>query len=183
MLAAAAAVLVAGGCASRRPAPAGPQSAAAGPYPSAAVAPPSPSGSGAESGFAQPGSAQAAALVSQFAQAAGERVYFAFDSHALDAQARATLDAQADWLRGRPAIRVLVAGHADERGTREYNLALGSRRAQAARDYLASRGVEGGRIDTISYGKERPVDSRSNEDGWARNRNAHSVLVDLIGGY
>jgi peptidoglycan-associated lipoprotein len=77
---------------------------------------------------------------------------------------------------------VLLAGHADERGTREYNLALGSRRAEAARAYLVGRGVEPGRIETVSYGKERPLDPRSNEEGWAQNRNAQTVLVDLVSG-
>ena len=76
---------------------------------------------------------------------------------------------------------MVIAGNADERGTREYNLALGSRRATAARDYLVSRGVASSRLQTVSYGMERPIDPRSNEEGWARNRNANAVLMDVVG--
>jgi peptidoglycan-associated lipoprotein len=119
--------------------------------------------------------------VRDFEQTAGERVFFALDSHDLSAQARATLEAQAAWLGRQPGLRVLVAGHADERGTREYNLGLGARRANAARTYLISLGVSPERLETVSYGKERPLDPRSSEAGWARNRNAHSVLVQLVG--
>lgn len=110
-------------------------------------------------------------------------MHFAFDSYALDPTARAVLDAQGEWLRRHPGVRVLVAGHADERGTREYNLALGARRAQAARDYLVARGVAHERVETISYGKERPVDPRSSEEGRAANRNAQTVLVNLVSDY
>jgi peptidoglycan-associated lipoprotein len=186
LLAAAVAMAASGGCASRRAAGARPDAASAG-----GVAPGQmgglPGGAPPAAGIGTPGfpatPAERASLVREFAQTAGERVFFAFDSYALDASARATLDAQAAWLRGRPGVRVLLAGHADERGTRDYNLALGSRRAQAARDHLVSRGVEAARIETTSYGKERPVDPRSNEEGWAVNRNAHTVLIDLVEGF
>ena len=182
MFAAAGALLLAGGCASRRPAPAAAAPGAFNPSDASAVAsPPSAAGSGAGPGIAQPGSAYAAALAREFADSVGDRVYFALDSHALSPEAGAVLDAQAAWLRGRPELRVLIAGHADERGTREYNLALGSRRAQAVREHLVARGVGPARIDVVSYGKERPVDPRSNEEGWALNRNAHTVLIDLVG--
>lgn len=151
-------------------------------------APPGPFG-GVQDGAAAPARvaaldpAQRAALLREFEQAAGERVFFPLDSYELSREARANLEAQAAWLRGQPQLRILIAGHADERGTREYNLGLGARRAHAARTYLISQGVAAERLDTISYGKERPLDPRSDEQGWARNRNAHSVLTDLLGDY
>jgi peptidoglycan-associated lipoprotein len=107
----------------------------------------------------------------------GERVFFGYDQYDLSPEARATLEKQAAWLRQYGAVRVLLAGNADERGTREYNLALGARRAAAAKDYLVSLGVAAGRIDTVSYGKERPLDPRSSEDAHRLNRNAHTQLV------
>jgi peptidoglycan-associated lipoprotein len=107
----------------------------------------------------------------------GERVFFGYDSYSLTPEARATLEKQAAWLRRYAAVRVLVAGSADERGTREYNLALGARRAAASRDYLVSLGVVAGRLDTVSYGKERPLDPRSTEEAHALNRNAQTQLV------
>ena len=100
----------------------------------------------------------------------GDRVFFALDSHQLRPEARATLEKQADWLRQNPAVSVTVEGHADERGTREYNLALGERRANAVRDYLVALGINGNRVKTVSLGKERPVDPRSTEEAWAKNR-------------
>jgi len=87
------------------------------------------------------------------------------------------LSRQASWLNRYPNTRILIDGNADERGTREYNLALGARRASAARDYLVNLGVSPSRISTISYGKERPIDGRSNEEAWAKNRNAHTGIV------
>jgi peptidoglycan-associated lipoprotein len=115
-----------------------------------------------------------------FARDVGERVYFALDSHELDTSARQVLSRQAAWLAARPGVSVLIEGHADERGTREYNLALGVRRAAAARDYLVQQGVSPARLDTISYGKERPIDPRSSEEGWSRNRNARTALGDRL---
>ncbi len=106
----------------------------------------------------------------------GDRVFFAFDSAALDEKARAVLDRQAEWLLRYPHITVTVEGHADERGTREYNLALGERRAQAVKDYLVAKGVAPDRILTISYGEERPVDPGHNEAAWALNRRAVTVV-------
>lgn len=111
------------------------------------------------------------------ARAGTDTVLFDFDSYALDADARAILDRQAAWLADYPNVQVTVEGHADERGTREYNLALGERRAGAARTYLAGRGVAASRISTISYGKERPAVDGSNEAAWAQNRRAVTVLV------
>lgn len=109
------------------------------------------------------------------AAAAGDLVYFAFDSYTLQSDARDGLARQAAWL-AQSGVSAVVAGAADERGTREYNLALGARRAAAARDYLVSQGVDASRLQTISYGKERPLDPASNEDAWARNRNAHTQV-------
>ena len=105
-------------------------------------------------------------------QSAGDRIYFDTDQSQLTPEARATLDRQVQWLQQYPRIGVWVAGNCDERGTEEYNLALGQRRANADRDYLASRGIAPGRIQTISYGKDRPVDASSSQEAWAHNRNA-----------
>jgi peptidoglycan-associated lipoprotein len=106
----------------------------------------------------------------------GDRVFFATDSSQLDAEAQATLQRQAAWLRQFPNILVTFEGHADERGTREYNLALGQRRADSARNYLVALGIEPYRVRTTSYGKERPVDPASNEQAWSRNRRAVTVV-------
>ena len=92
-------------------------------------------------------------------------------------EAQPRLDAQAAWLQRYPQVTVRIEGNADERGTREYNLALGARRAEAVRTYLIQRGVPAGRIDTISFGKERPIVEGSNEAAWAQNRNAHTAIV------
>jgi peptidoglycan-associated lipoprotein len=117
-------------------------------------------------GHAAPGSQE------DLAQSAGDRIYFDTDQSQLAPEARGTLDRQVQWLQQYPRISVWVAGNCDERGTEEYNLALGQRRANADRDYLASRGIAAGRIQTISYGKSRPVDPSSTPDAWAHNRNA-----------
>jgi peptidoglycan-associated lipoprotein len=105
------------------------------------------------------------------------RVFFDTDSYTLTDAARATLEGQARWMQANGGSRFLIAGNADERGTREYNLALGARRANAVRDYLISLGVGAGRLETVSYGKERPVDPRSNPEGWAVNRNAGTSVL------
>jgi len=102
---------------------------------------------------------------------------FDYDKSDLRDDARATLAANADWLKKYPSIQVLVEGHCDERGTSAYNLALGDRRANAARDYLASLGVDGSRLKTVSYGKERPICTESNEGCWQRNRRAAFVIT------
>jgi peptidoglycan-associated lipoprotein len=107
-----------------------------------------------------------------------DRVFFDFDSFALDDQDRSTLDAQAAWLTRNTGVRVTIEGHADERGTREYNLALGDRRANAARDYLQSRGISPGRMQTISWGKERPANPASTEEAYAENRRAVTVVPE-----
>lgn len=112
-----------------------------------------------------------------FRVSVGDRVFFGYDRFDLTPEARSVLERQAAWLRQYPAVRVLVAGNCDERGTREYNLALGARRAAASRDYLVSLGIDGGRLETASYGKERPLDARANEEAWSVNRNAHTQIV------
>jgi peptidoglycan-associated lipoprotein len=105
-------------------------------------------------------------------------INFGLDQYDIDPAARAILDTQVEWLARYPAVRITVEGHCDERGTREYNLALGDRRANAAKNYLVARGVDAGRIRTISYGKERPVALGSDENSWAQNRRAVTVVLN-----
>jgi peptidoglycan-associated lipoprotein len=121
-------------------------------------------------GVATPGSAQ------DFQVNVGDRVFFESDQTSLTQQAMATLDRQAQWLNQYPRYSFTVEGHADERGTREYNLALGARRAASARDYLISRGIAAGRIRTVSFGKERPVAVCDDISCWSQNRRAVTVL-------
>ena len=106
----------------------------------------------------------------------GDRIFFEYDKSDLTDAARTTLQKQAAWLQRFGAVTLAVEGHCDERGTREYNLALGARRAQAVKDYLASLGVSAARLDTISYGKERPVCVESNEACYAQNRRGVSTI-------
>ena len=103
-------------------------------------------------------------------------VYFDFDRSELRAESREQLSRNADWLRGNPGYVVTIEGHCDERGTNEYNLALGDRRAGSSRDYLVSLGIEGGRMTTLSYGEELPECTESSESCWQRNRRAHFVV-------
>lgn len=112
----------------------------------------------------------------QLLQQVGDRVFFDFDSSELKPQARSTIEALAAWMNEHPGVALTIEGHADERGTREYNLALGDRRANAVRDYLAALGISGNRLNTISYGKERPAVPGSNESAWAQNRRAVFVV-------
>jgi peptidoglycan-associated lipoprotein len=121
-------------------------------------------------GAAAPGSQQ------DFVVNVGDRVFFETDSTELTPQSRSTLDKQAQWLQMYNRYAFTIEGHADERGTREYNIALGARRAQAVRDYLASRGIEPNRMRTISYGKERPVAVCDDISCWSQNRRAVTVL-------
>ena len=106
----------------------------------------------------------------------GDRVFFESDSSELTGQSRTTLDKQAQWLQQYQTYAFTVEGHADERGTREYNIALGARRAQAVRDYLISRGIPAQRMRTVSYGKERPVAVCNDISCWSQNRRAVTVL-------
>ena len=119
---------------------------------------------------ATPGSAQ------DFTVNIGDRIFFDTDSSSIRADAQQTLARQAQWLNKYSQYRIVIEGHADERGTREYNLALGARRAAATRDYLASQGVSAGRIKTISYGKERPVAVCDDISCWSQNRRAVTTL-------
>jgi peptidoglycan-associated lipoprotein len=121
-------------------------------------------------GMATPGSAQ------DFVVNVGDRVFFETDSTELTPQARETLEKQAQWLQRYNRYAFTIEGHADERGTREYNIALGARRAQTVRDYLSSRGIEPSRMRTISYGKERPVAVCNDISCWSQNRRAVTVL-------
>ncbi|MET0221670.1 MAG: peptidoglycan-associated lipoprotein Pal [Tardiphaga sp.] len=127
-------------------------------------------GAGGMAGQAAPGSQQ------DFVVNVGDRVFFESDQTDLSPQAMATLDKQAQWLQQYARYSFTIEGHADERGTREYNIALGARRAQSVRTYLASRGIDAGRMRTISYGKERPVAVCNDISCWSQNRRAVTVL-------
>ena len=122
-------------------------------------------------GSAIPGSEQ------DLQQNVGDRVFFELDRSELSQEARQTLDRQAAWLKKFPAVRVTLEGHCDERGTREYNMALGARRANAARAYLVALGIQSGRIQTVSYGAERPAVLGTGESVWSQNRRAVTVVA------
>jgi len=107
-----------------------------------------------------------------------DRVFFAYDSYSLESGAQDTLAKQAKWLKANGSVTISIEGHADERGTREYNLALGDRRANAAKDFLMAQGISSSRITTISFGKERPVDGASNATAWAKNRRSVTVRTN-----
>jgi peptidoglycan-associated lipoprotein len=109
---------------------------------------------------------------------AGDRIYFDFDAYAIRQDAEKVLAQQADWLNRYPAVKVRIEGNCDERGTREYNLALGARRANSVREFLIAHGVSGARIATVSYGKERPIDPGTGEDAWSHNRNSHTAITE-----
>jgi peptidoglycan-associated lipoprotein len=111
----------------------------------------------------------------ELAPGVSDTVYFGFDSSALSSDAQAVLTAQADYLKNNAGVNIVVEGHCDERGTREYNIALGERRANASKQFLIGAGVDSSRITTISYGKERPVASGSDEGSWALNRRSVTV--------
>ena len=114
--------------------------------------------------------------IMDFQQNVGDRVLFGYDRSELEDTGRSTLQKQAAWLQRFPTVVLTIEGHADERGTREYNLALGARRAQAVRDYLVSLGVSGARVETISYGKERPICVASDDPCWQQNRRGVSTI-------
>ncbi len=130
------------------------------------------SGTSANAGNAKPGSAD------DLTQNVGDRVFFDDNSSILSGEAQHTLDRQVAWLKQYSNVNVTVEGHCDERGTREFNLALGERRAAAAKKYLAAAGVASNRISTISYGKERPAVIGSDESAWSQNRRAVTVLTN-----
>lgn len=114
--------------------------------------------------------------IAYFNQRVGDRVLFAVDQHTLSPEAQSVLSGQAQWLASNPSYAVIIEGHADEQGTREYNLSLGARRAASVQNYLISQGVSAGRMRTISYGKERPIEVCSTEDCYSKNRRAVTVL-------
>ena len=116
--------------------------------------------------------------VEELAKGVPDRVFFATNESILTTKSRDTLRKQATWLRENSNVNIVIEGHADERGTREYNLALGERRANAAKDYLMTYGVSADRISVISYGKERPVDSGSNPLSWSKNRRSVTVKAN-----
>ena len=166
-LMAAAALVAVAGCAKKRPAELPP---APGPAPEDS----GPRGGGGPvDGAVIPGSA------ADFKRSVqSDTVHFGLDQSDVDDQARAILDTQAQWLSRYPRQRITIEGHCDERGTREYNLALGDRRANAAKNYLAEHGVDASRISVISYGKERPIALGSDEESWAQNRRAVTVVLN-----
>ena len=134
------------------------------------TAPPPPVAAPVQSGIL-PGSAQ------DFKVNVGDTVHFALNQYNIEENDKATLSKQAAWLTRYPSVRLTVEGHADERGTREYNLALGARRANAVKEFLVAQGVAAGRLETVSYGKERPICTESNEDCWSQNRRGVSVIT------
>lgn len=124
------------------------------------------------------GKSYTAADERQFVSQVGDRVFFGYDSSTLSGDAVKVLQAQAQWLKSKSGVKIVVEGHADERGTREYNLALGERRANSVRSFLVSQGVAQDRILVVSYGKERPAVASSDEASWAKNRRGVTVLSD-----
>ena len=154
-------------CASRpKPAPAPEPTPAPAPAPAPEAAPAPP-----------PTSSVIPGSIQDFTVNVGDRVYFDLDSYEVRPEAFPRLDAQAQWLQRYPGVTVRIEGNADERGTREYNLALGARRANSVREYLVSRGVSPARISTVSFGKERPIDPGTSEDAYQRNRNGHTAIT------
>ena len=125
--------------------------------------------------------AQAPGSAEDFVVNVGDRVLFGLNRFDLSPEARTTVENQVIWLKRFPSVTITVEGHADERGTREYNLALGERRANSLRDYMIALGVDPNRVKTLSYGKERPVDPASNEEAWSRNRRAVTVVDGVTG--
>lgn len=152
-----AAFLLAAGCASKKE--------------EVASGPPGPSTGGGPSSSIIPGSAE------DFRVNVGDTVHFDFDKYDVLENDKGTLQRQATWLARYPGVRVTIEGHCDERGTREYNLALGARRANAVKEYLVSLGVSSARVDTISYGKEHPICTESSEDCWAQNRRGVTTIT------
>ena len=128
-------------------------------------------------GYAAPGSSTAD-LQSYLQKEIGDRVYFETNKHNINASSAFKLEAQANWLKSTPGFTIILEGHCDERGTREYNLALGERRSNSVKEFLVSLGVDAGRIQTISYGKERPAADGSTSEAWAENRR----VVTIVGG-
>ena len=170
-----AALVLSAGCAKKKPAE----------LPPAPVGADGTAGAGAEgadgagTGTGAVGNAALPGSRADFLQSVtADRVYFDTDEYNIDAEDRTVLDSQVSWLQRNPTARVTIEGHADERGTREYNLALGDRRANAAKNYLVARGISASRINVISWGKERPEALGSDESAYAQNRRAVTVLPE-----
>ena len=164
--------LAAAGCTRRQPevvTPGGPTQPS-GPTGPGSTGPTGPV-NGGQTGAISPGS------VRDFTINVGDRIWFDYDSYSIRADATRILTSQAAWLARYPQVQVRIEGNADERGTREYNLALGARRAEAVRSFLIANGVPSSRIDSISYGSERPIAMGSGEEAWAQNRNAHTTVT------
>ncbi|HJT42208.1 MAG TPA: peptidoglycan-associated lipoprotein Pal [Rhizomicrobium sp.] len=157
------AVLILGACTHKQEAATTAPPPAPPPPPAAAAAPVTSS--------VLPGSAE------DFRVNVGDTVHFAYDSYNIEEADKTVLGRQSAWLAKYPAVRVTVEGHCDERGTREYNLALGARRANAVKEYLVSQGVSTARVETVSYGKERPICTESNESCWAQNRRGTTLVT------
>lgn len=155
---AAAAMLIVGGCAKKAPKDLPPPPTCCGPEDSDRVIP------GSQRDFV--------------ANVSADRIFFDFDQYNVDAEDMAVLQSQAAWLARNPGVRVTLEGHADERGTRDYNIGLGERRANSAKNYLATLGVDPGRISVISYGKERPAAVGSDDAAYAKNRRAVTVVIE-----
>ncbi len=115
--------------------------------------------------------------VQDFVVNVGDRVYFDYDKFTVRADAEPILSSQAAWLSRYPSVNVRIEGNADERGTREYNLALGARRANSIKDFLVAHGVSASRIETVSFGKEKPIDAGTTEEAYAKNRNGHTAIT------
>ena len=139
--------------------------------PPPAPPPPAPSAPAPVTSSIIPGSAE------DFRVNVGDTVHFAYNEYNIQDNDKSTLQKQATWLNRYPTVQISIEGHADERGTREYNLALGARRANAVKEYLVSLGVNNSRLQTVSYGKERPICTASNEDCWAQNRRGVSTIT------
>ena len=161
-------------CATPKPPPPAPTSIAepTAPPPPEYTPPGEPAPVSESPSAAIPGSMQ------DFVISAGDRVFFDTNEFTIRPDAADILSKQADWLSRYPVVKVRIEGNADERGTREYNFALGARRANSVRDFLVAHGVDGGRIATVSYGKERPIDPGDDESAWSKNRNGHTQVTD-----
>jgi peptidoglycan-associated lipoprotein len=161
-----------------------------GPPPPADTGPPPPPSSGpppppppSDTGVSSQGMGDVPGSVHDFVVSAGDRVYFDLNASTLNAAGRQILDMQSQWLQRYPQVTVRIEGNCDERGTREFNLALGAQRAESIKTYLTSRGVSDSRITTISYGKEKPIDQGTGEDAWNHNRNGHTAITaGAVGG-
>ncbi len=173
--------LAVGGCApSATPKPEGPSSSAAGAKSPAGKQPSAGQDRGTKESPTTPGSLDALRKGESTGTPASsplKDVFFDFDRYDLSADARQVLRANADWLKKNASARIEIEGHCDERGTSEYNLALGAKRAQSAKDYLATLGIAGDRLSTISYGEEIPVCKQATEDCWRQNRRARFVII------